>query len=60
MAKNKNNSFKNASSGSSKNTTSSSTSKNDAGSSSKSGGSMKDTHSQVPGSGAGRSGPGGE
>ncbi len=55
MAKNKNN-FKNNTSGSSRNVstdnkTSNATSK---------GGSMKDTHSQTPDSGASRSGPGGE
>jgi hypothetical protein len=54
MAKNKDNSFKNNASSSSKNNTSSSN-KNNAG-----GGSMKDTHAQVPDKGSSRSGPGGE
>jgi hypothetical protein len=54
MAKNKNNSFnsKNTASGTSKNTTST-TSKT-------SGGSMKNSHAQVPDKGPSRSGPGGE
>jgi hypothetical protein len=61
MAKNKNNNFKNNASNSSKNNNSNS-SRVDTGSSSKNNAdsSMKDTHSQVPGKGPGRSGPGGE
>lgn len=58
MAKNKSNSFRNNASGSSKNTNSNS-SQNATSNSSKDS-SMKDTHSQVPGKGPSRSGPGGE
>lgn len=60
MAKNKNNNYKNSASGS-KNNTSGSSKNNVSGSSrNDAGGSMRDSHSQVPGSGPGRSGPGGE
>jgi hypothetical protein len=53
MAKNKNNSFNNSASNSSKN--------NATGSNrSQTGGSMKDSHAQVPDKGPSRSGPGGE
>jgi hypothetical protein len=61
MAKNKNNGFKNTSSGSSRSNATDSSKNTTSGSSKNStGGSMKDSHSQVPGSGPSRSGPGGE
>ena len=53
MAKNKNNGFKNTTSGSSKNTSTGSSKSN-------SGNSMKDSHAQVPDKSPARSGPGGE
>ncbi|MDD3173270.1 MAG: hypothetical protein PHF63_06370 [Herbinix sp.] len=53
MAKNKNNGSKNSANSSSKTSTTSSN-KNSMG------GSMKDTHAQVPDKGPSRSGPGGE